>query len=105
MRNSLLEFPILLACIWGGLAAGAASSPLRLPRQITQMQLRGRRMRFLTGALLIIPDVLAALVLTCGFCASLVFANGGEVRLYAVFGFALAAYLAGRVLRAIVFGK
>ena len=105
MRSSLLELPVFLCCIWGGLASGAVCALTRLPRRLYYLRLRGRRARFLPLFLFVLLDVIAAAALTAGFSATLLFANGGELRLYAVFGFAIAAALSSRALMTVALGK
>ncbi|MCR5809494.1 MAG: hypothetical protein K6G56_08020 [Clostridiales bacterium] len=96
MRNALSELPILLFCVRGGLAAGAVCFLLRLPRRLYLRSLRGRRARFLPVLFGWLTDALAAAASVGLFALTLLFANGGELRLYAVCGFfagMAAAYL------------
>ena len=90
MRSSLNELPVFALSIWGGMIAGLSASLIRLPRALYLRGLRGRRaspfLLVLFGAL----DIAAAAAAAAVFCLTLLKANGGELRLYAVCG-----YLAG----------
>ncbi len=98
MRNSLLELPILLCCIWGGLVSGLVCALFLLPRRLYIARLRGRRAGVIKLILLAFSDITAALALVSGFALTLYTANGGELRIYAVCGFFAAAALAGYAL-------
>lgn len=87
MRNSLSEIPILLCCIWGGIIAGLASSLLRLPRKAYIRTLKGRRANPLLLILFFLLDLLSAAAIAAVFMLTLLHANGGELRLFAVCGF------------------
>ncbi|MBO4562634.1 MAG: hypothetical protein J5772_03390 [Clostridia bacterium] len=91
MRNALSELPVLLCCVRGGLVAGLVCAFLRLPRALYYMRPRGRRaglpLRLLFGLL----DTAAAFSAAAVFALTLLYANGGELRLYAVSGFIIAA--------------
>lgn len=105
MRSSLLEAPVLLTMLWGGLVSGAASGLFRLPKLMEPRSHKGKRAGFFKRAAYFFADILAAACLAFGFALTLIRANGGVLRLYAVCGFFLAAWLAGRVLRGLVLGK
>lgn len=93
MRNSLLELDVLAAMVRSGIAAGLAVFLARLPGKLYFKHLKGRRASLPLLILFRAADILAALVPAALFALSLVYANGGEPRLYAVLGFALAAFL------------
>ena len=88
MRSTLNELPIFVTCLWGGVISGLVCAVLRLPRLLYSRSRRGRREGLLAMALLCIADVIAALAAAITFSAVLVYANGGELRLYAVTAFA-----------------
>ena len=103
MRSSLNELPVFAFSVWGGMIAGLAAALLRLPRELYFGSRRGRRAAFLPLALFGALDIAAALAVLAVFCATLVEANGGELRLYAVCGFisgAAAPYAAMKLLTA-----
>ena len=101
MRNSLDELPVLLCMLWGGVIAGLASSLLRMPGRAYYAALRGRRARLLPKACAAALDIMAAAAIMAAFSLSLIHANGGEPRLYAVCGFAAGCALSGGALRMI----
>ena len=100
MRNALSEIPVLLCCIWGGLAAGGAAFLLRLPRRLVSASFIGRPPGTLLTLALALADMLAAAAVVCGFALTLLHANGGEPRLFAVCGFAAGALASSRALKA-----
>lgn len=102
MRNVLSELPILLCCVWGGLAAGLSAALLRLPRKLYTRSLRGRHSKALPRLLFTALDILSALLAAACFSITLLYANGGELRLYAVSGFAAAAYIASRAVKGLI---
>lgn len=89
MRNSLDELPVLLCMFRGGLIAGTIAALLRLPRRLYADSLKGRRAKLPPLILLIAADLTAAAAITLISAASLIHANGGEPRAFAVCGFAL----------------
>lgn len=93
MRTTLLELPILMCCLWGGLLAGLIAALLRLFGQLKKKRLAGRRLKLVPRALIGILDALAALVLGVLCAAALIYANGGEPRAYAVISYASGAAL------------
>lgn len=104
MRNALSELPVLLCCIWGGLAAGGAAFLLRLPQKISERRLKGRRARFGPRLFFALCDTAAAAALTAGLALTLLHANGGELRLFAVCGFVFGAWLVSRTLGGLILG-
>lgn len=102
MRNALSELPILLFCIRGGFIAGGACFLLRLPKRLYSRSLRGRRARLIPTILTAVSETAAALAAALGFAATLLIANGGELRLYAVCGFFAALAGAYAALNALV---
>ena len=99
MRNALDELPVLLCCIRGGLAAGAFAALLRLPRGLVLARRRGRRLPPALRALLSLADVTAAAGIAFALGATLIAANGGELRLYALIGFFAGAFFTSRAVR------
>ena len=99
MRNNLDELPVLLVCIRAGVAAGCAAYLLLLPRALDYKLRRGKRAGLWRTLLFFIADL--ALCLVCGgiFAHSLVYANGGEIRLYAAAGFLLPLALTIKLLK------
>ena len=95
MRNTLSELPVLLCCLWGGALAGGLAFLLTLPKKLWFKRFRGRRRPALTALLFGLGDIIAGLSIAAVFALTLLYANGGELRLYAVCGFiaALAAVL------------
>lgn len=93
MRNALSELPVLLCCIWGGIASGGAAFLLRLPQKLYSRALKGRRSGLGPRLAFALADALAAAALCCGFALTLLHANGGEIRLFALTGFLLGAWL------------
>ncbi len=89
MRNSLDELPVLLCMLRGGLIAGLIAALLRLPRRLYLRSLKGRRAKPLMLTLLILADIIAAAATVLIFTLTLIHANGGEPRFFAVCGFAL----------------
>ncbi len=87
MRNVLNELPVFALSIWSGVAAGFLVSLLRLPRELYSRSLKGRRAKAVPLILFGLADVIAACSACAVFCAAMIFANGGELRLYAVCGF------------------
>ena len=94
MRSSLLELDVLAAMARAGIAAGLSVFLVRLPGRLYFKRLKGRRARLPLLVLFRAADVLAAFLPAALFALSLLDANGGEPRLYAVLGFTLAAFLA-----------
>ncbi|MBO4848331.1 MAG: hypothetical protein J5586_04175 [Clostridia bacterium] len=101
MRSALAELPVLLCLLRGGLTAGAAAALIRLPRRLCTRRLKGRRAGALPLALFILLDAAAAFGTAAVFALSLLYANGGEPRLYAVLGFAAGAALSAWAVRAL----
>lgn len=93
MRTTLNELPIFALCVWGGAAAGLAAALVRLPRRLYLASRKGRRAGRFPMLLFAAADVFSAALLAASFCAALIYANGGELRLYAVSGFLLGAAL------------
>lgn len=91
MRNVLSELPVFLCCVWGGAAAGLAVTLLRTPRALYLSSRRGRRASPWLLALFAAADVIAAALLAAALACTLLHANGGEPRAYAVFGFVFGA--------------
>ena len=103
MRNNLAELPVLLACLWGGAAAGGLVFFIRLPKKIYIRRNRGKRTGLLLRALFFALDITACAAIAAAFAAALFFANGGEPRLYAVSGFVLMLLAVTRALGALLF--
>lgn len=101
MRNALDELPVLMCMLWGGLASGLSAALLRLPRKAYVRALRGRRARPLALIALGACDIAAALAAVCGFALTLVHANGGEPRLFAICGFLAGCAASGASVRLI----
>ncbi len=101
MRNSLGELPVLACMLWGGLIAGLVSSLLRLPRRAYVGALKGRRAKLIPLAAFAVCDIAAALALTAAFALTLVHANGGEPRLFALCGFAAGCAVTGGAVKLI----
>ncbi len=100
MRNALSELPVLLCCLRGGMIAGFISSLLLLPGRFYRARRKGRRARAFPVTAFSLLDFTAAAALAAVFALTLLKANGGEPRLYAVCGFAAgAAITAGAVKR------
>lgn len=91
MRNVLSELPVFLCCLWGGVASGLAVFLLRLPRLLYTLSRRGRRSSPWLLALFAAADCIAALLMAAAFGLTLLHANGGEIRAYALCGFVLGA--------------
>ena len=99
MRNNLAELPVLLCCIWGGAAAGGGVFLLRMTKRLWLKRFRGRRAGAAWMALFVLLDLLTVAFVSCAFAAILLFANGGEPRLYAVLGFFAALFSVDALLR------
>lgn len=104
MRNTLDELPVLLLMMRGGILAGGLAFALSLPRKLYNIRRRGLRCGLWRGALFFCMDLLICLGCAILFAASLLRANGGEMRLYAVLGFLLPLALAVKLLNALAFG-
>ena len=87
MRNSLDELPVLICMLRGGLIAGVIASLLCLPRRLYVKKLQGRRAKPLPLLLFCVMELAAAACAVGLFALSLLHANGGEPRLFAVCGF------------------
>ena len=87
MRNNLAELPVLLCCLWGGSLAGGAAFLLRLPKKLYFRNRLGLRTPLLPKLIFILLDILTCASVAVIFAASLLYANGGELRLYAAAGF------------------
>lgn len=98
MRNTLAQLPVLLCCLWGGALAGGAVFLLQLAARVRFLKKRGVRAGSITGAVLIMLDILTAAAAVGGFAAALFFANGGEPRLYAAAGYFTALIAVDRAL-------
>ena len=90
MRNTLSELPIMLCCLRGGIIAGFAAAALRLPGRLYFRARRGRRAGLPAVIGFAALDVLAAALAALILASTLVYSNGGELRMYAV-----CAFLAG----------
>ena len=102
MRNNLSELPVLLCCIWGGALAGLAVFLLRLPKKLYESHHRGLRTPFFIKLLLGILDMLTCAAAALIFVFALVYANGGELRAYAVLGYSACLALNVRLLGALL---
>lgn len=105
MRNNLYELPVLLACLWGGAAAGGLAFLLRLPKTLYLKKRRGLRVGLPLRALFFALDLLLCTVCAGVFAAVLVYANGGEIRLYAASGFGFALWAVVKLLKVLCFGR
>ncbi len=101
MRNSLDELPVLACMLWGGLIAGLVCSLLRLPGKVYARALRGRRAKPLPLAAIAVCDIAAALFAAAAFALTLVHANGGEPRLFALCGFVFGCAVTGGAVKLI----
>ena len=99
MRNNLTELPVLLACLRGGLCAGGAAYLIRLPKRLYSARHRGLRTPWTAAFLFALLDILTCVSVALVFASSIVYANGGELRLYAVSGFFIALAAAVKLLK------
>ena len=83
----------MLCCLRGGLIAGFAAAALRLPGRLYFRARRGRRAGLPAVVGFAALDVLAAALAALILASTLVYANGGELRMYAV-----CAFLAGAAI-------
>ena len=100
----LSEFPVFVFCVWGGVISGFAVLLTRLPRKIYLRSRRGRREAAIPKLLFALLDAAAALLLATGFCMTMLKANGGELRAFAVCAFAAGAAAPGRTAE-LFFGR
>lgn len=99
MRNALSEIPVLLLCLWGGGVAGIAAALVRLPGRLYTLTRRGRRTGLFPKILFSVFDIAAAALAVSVFCLTLLRANGGEPRLFAVCAFIAGAAVPARAIR------
>ena len=102
MRNTLSELPVLLFLMRGGFIAGALCFLLRLPRRLYMRSLRGRRAGLVPLLVTGSADILAAFSTASALALTLLQANGGEPRFYAVAGFFAAFAMAFAALDGLV---
>lgn len=105
MRSTLSELPVLTASLWGGLIAGLLASLLRLPGRLYSAGRRGRRESRAVLILKAALDVAAAGAAAFVFAAVTVYANGGELRLYAVCAYALGFAVPNRASSILICGR
>ena len=99
MRNTLYELPVLLTMLRGGVIAGGAAYLLLLPRRLYYIKRRGKRMGFWRCLLFTLLDIAVCILCSGIFALSLVTANGGELRLYAIAGYSAALFAVIKLLR------
>lgn len=103
MRNNLAELPVLLACMRAGFCAGGAAYLLRLPKRAYLARRRGLRTPFAPDFLFVLLDFLTCASAALTLASALVWANGGEPRLYALAGFFCAMALTVKLLENVIF--
>lgn len=104
MHTSLNELPVLLFMLRGGLIAGAGCFLIRLPGRLYRARLAGRRAKAWAVLLFWLLDFLAAGLLFGLLALTLIEANGGVPRLFALLGFFGAALASSGALRLLLWG-